>query len=269
MTEIFDDIRKLYLFKDPCPELAEYIEFFSETSPEASHRYIGTSHFTVKLFPSFTPTIWINLGSPYHVHNGLGVNYVDEKSDILVLRNTMLERINQPADHIFTIKFRPLGFESIFGISQAKIGHDIVNANEVLSAGILKKVRCFFSLDDKVRFLEQVFLEKLRKNYAGKFHIQCVKKSIDLFRTGEMATKLTELAFLLNVSEKTFNRYFHQAIGTPPKHFLSIIRCREALTRYQSDSKTFCPYDFGYYDFSHFSKDVKIFTGSTLTSKAE
>src|SRR5688572_18007197 len=99
MTEIFDNIRKLYLFKSPCLELTSYIEFFSETSLTATGHYIDTEEFTVKLFPSYTPTIWINLGTPYFLKNGSNWKAIDESTDVLVLRNEIIERKNLPTDN--------------------------------------------------------------------------------------------------------------------------------------------------------------------------
>ena len=128
ISEIFYDIRKLYHFRTPRPELLEYIEFFSETSLEATGQFIPTDRFTVRLFPSFTPTIWINLGAPYDLSNGINTKRIDKKQDVLVLRSTILERNNFSSDNIFTIKFNPLGFESIFGVSQANIGNKITGA---------------------------------------------------------------------------------------------------------------------------------------------
>jgi AraC-like DNA-binding protein len=177
-----------------------------------------------------------------------------------------LERKNLPTDNIFTIKFRPLGFEAIFGVSQAKIGDGIVNANEILNQEIIRKIKEHSTLEEKARFLENVFLEKLRQNSANKFHLQCIKKSIDLFLHSGMESKMSELAAQLNVSEKTFYRYFYQIVGTTPKYFFLTARCRISLVAYKTDPKGFFPYDFGYYDFGHFSKDVKRFTGSNLTS---
>ena len=41
MTEIFDNIRKLYQFKAPCEGLVDHIDFFSESSLDAMGRYIA------------------------------------------------------------------------------------------------------------------------------------------------------------------------------------------------------------------------------------
>lgn len=267
MTEIFDDIRKLYLFRAPCPELAEHIEFFSETSLEATSYYIKEDNFSVKLFPSFTPTIWLNMGAPYQLRNDGQVIRVEKSSDILVLRSTTLERKNLPTDNIFTIKFLPMGFEAIFGISQAKIGNGIVKADEILGTDIIQKVKGFQTLKEKSLFLENFLLEKLQKNFQDKFYLDSIRKSIQLFLQFGMESKLNDLASQLHVSEKTFYRYFQKAIGTNPKDFFLATRCREALSVYKKNKDFFSPYDFGYYDFAHFSKEVKRFTGSNLTSQ--
>lgn len=267
MTEIFDDIRKLYVFRTPCPELAEHIEFFSETSLEASNLYIREDTFNVKLFPSFTPTIWLNMGASYQLLNdGKSIN-VEKSSDILVLRSTTLERKNLAADNIFTIKFLPMGFEAIFGISQAEIANDIVNADEILGADVIKKVKGLETLKEKSVFLEKILLEKQKRNSKNTLYLESIKKSIQLFSQSGMESKLSDLASQLNVSEKTFYRYFQKAIGTNPKDFFLITRCRQALSHYKKNKNTFSPYDFGYYDFAHFSKEVKRFTGSSLTSQ--
>jgi AraC-like DNA-binding protein len=80
-----------------------------------------------------------------------------------------------------------------------------------------------------------------------------------------MECKVADLASQLSVSEKTLYRYFKKAIGTNPKDFLLVSRCRDALSAYRKRKASFSPYDFGYYDFAHFSKEVVRFTGSTLT----
>lgn len=67
MIEIFDNIRKLYRFSVPTETRSSFIEFFSETDLLSAGSFIRDKKFTVKLFPSFTPTIWMNLGSPYWI----------------------------------------------------------------------------------------------------------------------------------------------------------------------------------------------------------
>ena len=55
-------------------------------------------------------------------------------------------------------------------------------------------------------------------------------------------------------------------MGAEQKEYLSILRARSALTAYVRDREKFSPFDFGYYDNSHFSKEVVRFTGKALSA---
>lgn len=55
-------------------------------------------------------------------------------------------------------------------------------------------------------------------------------------------------------------------VGTPPKNYLAITRARTALTAYVKDAPHFSPDRYGYYDRSHFYKDVVRFTGRKLSA---
>jgi len=265
MVEIFDDIRKLYRFAAPCEELASYVEFFSETSLDATRQFINTEKFTVKLFPSYTPTIWINLGSPYRLTNGSKQVCIGAHTDILLLRNNIVERTNLRTDNIFTVKFYPGGFEAVFGIEQKRIGSDIVNINTLLSPGILgqlKKLDCF---EKRMLLQQQYFLSLLNVKFANNYLYQKVLHAVNTFATSNMCYSNNQLAGELAITDKTLYRYFKNIIGIAPKNYFSIVRARTALTAYVSGKTLFSPYDYGYYDMSHFRKAVVQFTGQRLS----
>ena len=266
MVEIYDNIRKLYQFKPPCTELAPYIEFFSETSLEAMQHYIGEAAFTVQLFPSYTPTIWLNLGTPYELKNGNQLHLVDATTDVLLLRSEIVERRNLPTDNIFTIKFHPGGFEAVFGISQTKIGSDVINVNEVIPDSLLRKLKRLDGFDDRMRVLENFFLDKLAGHDEQTHYLQCVQAIIDAFCASGMQLNNQELASRQHLTDKTFYRYFTQVIGASPKNFFATMRARTALTAYITNKATFEYTAYGYYDPSHFYKDVARFTGRKLTA---
>ncbi len=267
MIEIFDDIKKLYQFKRPCEVLSEYIEFFSETSLEATHHHIGTEKFTVKLFPSYTPTIWINLGSPYELKNGKTWQRIDKHTDVLVLRNEIVERTNLPTDNIFTVKFFPGGFEAVSGISQTRIGSSILNATTVIPAPVIRKLKDLGSFGDRVSLLQNLFLERIEKRYREHHAFRRVKDTIDAFCLSGMESNNGELAAQFCMTDKTLYRYFSAVIGTSPKNYFATLRARAALTAFLADTASFSPYDHGYYDRSHFYKDIVKFTGQRLSSR--
>jgi AraC-like DNA-binding protein len=266
MTEIFDNIRKLYQFKTPCEALVDHIEFFSESSLDAMERYIGADEFTVKLFPSYTPTIWLNLGSPYQLKNGSRWQVVNERTDILLLRNDIVERRNLPTDNIFTVKFNPGGFETIFGISQTVIGSEIIPVENIIPASFIKKLKGLGSFEDRMVLFENYLLEKLEKHKKQEgFYLQCIKDTVNAFVDSGLEVAVSDLAKKLYITEKTLYRCFTKVVGTNPKNFLAITRARSALTGYVADPTAFSPQDHGYYDMSHFYKDVVKFTGQKLS----
>ena len=267
MVEIFDDIRKLYTFRCPCDELVPYIEFFSETSLEATRKYIATENFTVKLFPSYTPTIWINLGSPYQLTNGNKKISVDAGTDILLLRSTIVERTNLRTDNIFTVKFHPGGFEAVFGIEQNKIGSNVVNINTILPADLLSKLKRLDDLDKRITLLQDHFLQLLNLKFADTYLYKKVLDAVNTYTLSHMTYSNNQLAGELAITDKTLYRYFKDLIGISPKNYFSIIRARTALTTYVCNKDVFSPYDHGYYDMSHFRKAVVKFTGQKLPGR--
>lgn len=266
MVEIFDNIRKLYRFQQPCAELAPYIEFFSESSLEAMQYHVGEAPFTVKLFPSYTPTIWLNLGSPYQLKNGNHIHWIDAHTDVLLLRSTIVERRNLPTDNIFTVKFNPGGFEAVFGIPQTNIGDGVIAVNQLIPDGLLRKVKRLDGFDDRKRLLENFFLDKLIRHQAQATALPCVQDAITAFCASDMQLNNQQLASQQYLTDKTFYRYFRQVIGASPKNFFATLRARAALTAYVSNKAHFSHEAYGYYDPSHFYKDVARFTGQPLSA---
>lgn len=264
MTEIFDDILSLYKFQEPCLELKDYIEFFSESDLGKSAFFIENEVVTVKLFPSFTPTIWLNLGGAYQISSVSKVTTICSKTDVLVLRASTLERRILPNDHIFTIKFHPGSFETIFGISQAKIAEDIIDVRQLFLPSVIRKIKNLFTFEEKVNEIEKLLLAKIKENQYNGNAVMPIKLLTDEFIKSNMSIKNGHLASKLFLSEKTFYRHFTQTIGTNPKNYFNILRARSALIAYKANQSTFSPYDFGYYDHGHFSKDVVSFTSKSL-----
>jgi len=268
MVEIFDNIRKIYTFKSPCGELAEFIEFFSESSFEETERYMHGKTFSVKMFPSWTPTFYINLGSPYQISLGKTKYAIDKEKDVLILRDSIVERHNLPTDHIFTVKFFPGGLEAIFGISQATMAERVIDLKTVIPQAIIQQTKEFVSFDERFVFLQNYFLclHQRRKKSTGHY-FELVQDSIALFTSGHMQFNNAQLAEKMFVTSKTINRYFARTVGTTPKNYFSLLRTRAALQAYVSEADSFSVTDYGYYDMSHFYKDVVKFTGKRLNSQ--
>lgn len=68
------------------------------------------------------------------------------------------------------------------------------------------------------------------------------------------------------LSDKQFNRVFHEYVGTTPKEFIRIVRLQRALYTLQTQPDinfAQLAYECGYYDQSHLIKEFKVFSGYT------
>jgi AraC-like DNA-binding protein len=268
MVEIFDNIRKIYTFSEACPELAEHIEFFSESSFEATKKYIAGENFSVKMFASWTPTFYINLGAPYCISVGKERHCISADQDILVLRNSIVERHNTPSDNIFTVKFHPGGLEAVLGISQLKCVDKLIDLNSILPLKLTREIRKPLTFEERCALVQQFFLDSFIKHQQRHdYYLRFVRDCIGRYSTTGMQLSTGEVAERMFVSSKTINRYFNRVVGISPKNYFSILRARTALTAYVGNRKSFSPYDFGYYDMSHFYRETVSFTGSKLAEQ--
>lgn len=264
MIEIFENIRKIYAFRAPCFELMDHIEFFSESSSDATRQHIQGQYFSVRMFPSWTPTMYINLGEPYFISVGNYNFFVSHDQDILILRDSIVERQNSLSDHIFTIKFLPGSLEDLFGIPPDSLLGQATDLRSVLPARILQQIKQAENFDERVLLAENFLVMKIGEKKDHRLH--SVREVISAYSEAGMRPNINELAGRSFTSSKTLNRYFHRVIGTSPKNYFSTVRARTALHDYVDKGAAFSPSAFGYFDMSHFYKDVIQFTGQKLTA---
>ena len=264
MVEIFQNIRKIYTFQQPCEELADHIEFFSESSIEATKQHVSGKNFSVKMFASWTPTFYINLGSPYEIQVGNKHHFIGADEDILILRDSIVERYNTSTDNIFTVKFYPGSLEAVLDIKQPILADQVISLKNILPAKLLSQIKQPITFNQRVELMQQFFLANLKK--PNDYYLKFVKDAIDNFSETGFKVSNADLAERMFTTSKTINRYFNQVIGTSPKNYFSIMRARTALSGYVNNKPDFTPYDYGYYDMSHFYKDVVKFTGQKLAA---
>jgi AraC-like DNA-binding protein len=263
VVEIFENIRKIYEFKAPCQDLAHHIEFFSESSFDATKRYLGDERFSIRMFPSWTPTFYINLGERYKITVADRSYAIGKDKDIAILRNTIVERHNTPTDHIFTVKFYPGSLEAILNINQISLINRVTDLSVLLPAALLRSVKEAVSFAERTSIFEQFFLNRLEQK--NNYLLQFVREATGHYLQANLLPGVYELAERQFVSSKTFNRNFHRIIGTSPKNYFSVIRARTALSAYVLRDPLFTPTAFGFYDMSHFYKEVTAFTGEKLS----
>lgn len=266
MTELFNNIRGLYHFEAPCEELRPYIEFFSESCFQSTERIVNGQPFSIKMFKSWTPTFWINLGPGYNLVLDGKIHHIKANNAIAVTRSATAERINDPADHLFTVKFYPGALKHLIDIDQARINSGIVELHELLPQTFIQKIRSAECFEKRMRIFEEYFLQKLSTSKKKDHYTHLVTQTIASYHEGEYRFNVSELAFKSFTSSRTLTRYFERVIGVSPKQYFEAARARSALTSFLKEKKSFDAGAFGYYDKSHFYRSIASFTGQPLSA---
>jgi len=263
LKEIFEPIKSLYYFDLPCEELVPYIEFFGESAPHRYHFWTGGNNFRIEMYPSWTPTMYVNIGPSYQMTVRTKIITVGAGEDVLLLRDGYVCRHNQPDDYIFTVKFFPGGLEAVLGLSQLPLIGNVVGLSEILPAGLLMQVKSASDFEERKMIFERFFLEaKSRRN--SDHYLDFVTDTIGSYVDGSLQFNVDQVTERRFVSSKTLNRYFHRVVGLTPKKYFSLVRARTALTAFLANRRQFNPETFGYHDRSHFYRDIMSFTGQRI-----
>jgi len=234
---------------------------------DKTRQFLGGQQYTIKMFPSWTPTIYLNLGEPYRMMVANKLYLIGKHQDVVILRDSVVERFNQPGDHIFIVKFNPGGMEAVLGISQLSLVNRVVELNAILPAALITKLRLAENFACRCRLIHTYFLSCHRLNQKQDYYRKLVKDMIDGYVGSGVQLNTAALSDQFFMTSKTVNRYFKKVLGITPKTYFSTIRARTALTSYMDNSEHFSPYTFGYFDHSHFYKDVVNFTGRKIVQR--
>ena len=102
----------------------------------------------------------------------------------------------------------------------------------------------------------------LYTSISGDGRDKLVLAAIEKIKAVNGFYKIKDLANSLYISQDAFEKRFRKVTGTSPKHFSSVIRLRNIISK-PYHNLTGLAYDAGYFDQSHFNKDFRLFTGQT------
>lgn len=128
---------------------------------------------------------------------------------------------------------------------------------------ILERLREQTGIKNKVYFLEQLILSRIRKvKHKDKKHKYLTFLLKNMYKNkGQF--DLSKLQNDLKISERYIQSLFKEYVGISPLLYSKVIRFLNAVDIYQKSKipLTELAYNLGYYDQSHFIRDFKRFTG--------
>ena len=158
-----------------------------------------------------------------------------------------------PGNVYVGIRFKPGGFPAFYGVPLINLVDQIVEFEDT-------QLKYLLDVDESLPSrLDNYFLARKRSDYTVTTIADAIYRS-----KGRISVDL--LARECNVSNRTLERYFYNNMGIGPKEFINIVRFHQTLLAlekgYPRGQLVKIAAKLGYYDQSHFIKEVKKRTGS-------
>ena len=238
--------------------LTDWIEYFVEFS--------GYGIFKSEIFAQPYAYILFN-----HNHF-LDISYQDKNiqtqksviEPITLVPYTLKARINSNAT-IFGAKVKSTFLYILTGIPLNLLTGNIFNFEEIFGEQVttlIEQINSKKNIAEKAEIAESYLLKKINSFQTNKLNdnYNAMKYLTQNFYS---VFDIDQLINKLNVSHRTLDRHFLKYTGITPKAMLSLIRFSKTID-YAIKYKTFnleTLWIFGYYDYSHFSKDFKKYCG--------
>ena len=170
---------------------------------------------------------------------------------------------------LFCVQFKSNGIFAILGLPQKMLINAILPLGDILgdennlllteqlqsSADIFEMARCMNS------YLIKMLLCQKHKTYTG-----VIAKISDIVLKNKGVVSMDALALYGCMSLRNFERRFIDEVGISPKLYARITRFYNALENkmlHPGKNWTDIVYENGYYDQSHFIKEVKLFSSKS------
>jgi AraC-like DNA-binding protein len=222
-----------------------------------------------------------NRAITYFPNNDVCLGIIHEKQLVKSSDGFILQKSNHPINSYLTgvysrphklsvegtldeicLPFTPLGYYHFFRLplKQYILGEDVLSeafgSTSVQFFEKLFKEKDFQKRGQQVEVFLQSKLKKFEDNVmkVAFYHLEETKGNIPL----------KELSSRQNCSEKKLQRSFKQHLDIMPKEYIQILKFREALHylgQNNTNTLTDICYEAGYYDQSHFIRNINRYTG--------
>ncbi|HYG20038.1 MAG TPA: helix-turn-helix domain-containing protein [Ohtaekwangia sp.] len=164
----------------------------------------------------------------------------------------------------FSIRFRPAGIFSLFGIPLEDFTDQSIDTSLVipeLSRSLTDGLLLCGSLDHCVSVAERILLKQLPRHNNASPHVSALA---DYIEASHAKTRIAELYDRIPLSGRHLERRFIKEVGISPKTYLNMLRFEnvmQAKKNFPHEKWSSIAYDLHYFDQMHLVKDFKKFLG--------
>lgn len=242
----------------PSPALKEYIQFYwllecTPSAEEAVHRII----------PSGLPELMVNYGDRL-ICTGDDPGTATPSMAFSGQKNTFYDIFQTGNTRIISALFTPAGATYFFQDSFSGLLNNSISLEDIFpqdSDRLYDRLCLAAGTVEKAAILEAFIMEKITSRYRKDYPL--INSVISAIKESRGDITIDAICHMFSINSKFLERRFSDYIGMTPKSFIRIVRFQNVLDRYDkcSGSLTDLSMDCGYYDQSHFIREIREFTG--------
>ncbi len=224
---------------------------------------LSTYQNKIYAYPSITPDMLIVLKGHYSFCYQ-NKYYTDNRSRVFAFIHEALTVDLTQLKSFILIKFKSRALSSLLPFTkhnaQTIISNSVGPTDEVFDHSILKLTKHLTNLDASkiVDELDQWLMKYYKKEREGFI--------LDISKEITHTLDIQEILNKTNYSYSTLERHFKRDTGLTPKKYQTLQRCKLVTQEIYNTKNTDWSYyidKYGYFDQSHFIKDIKRFTSFT------
>lgn len=164
----------------------------------------------------------------------------------------------------FCIVFRPRGFYNLFGIKSSDCSKYCITGDSVFKSDIRnlwEHLNLCGGISSMKELFENYFSGLAKRNPTRVDLLDLIVGRMD--KTNGMM-RVSQLCDIFNITPRSLERHFMEEIGIPAKELLQIFRINKAIRMLAEEPNANLAglsYLSGYFDQSHFIRDIKKITG--------
>ncbi len=257
----------MYVVRSPAPALSPFIEhYWFVRAPDAGF------DLSVDVFVEARADLIFNYGAAYH-RTSRGQTVLHHAPNLDAQRDHPIRIRQVGAVHVVGVRFRVGGLAPFLAVPARSLTNQTPAPERAFGPCVTPLVEALAALDPDAcaARLDAWFTAALRSDAS----VQTFTRAKDLLLKQPSAT-VEGVAVDVGVSARHLDRLFAQHLGLSPKVLARVVRFQAALqwlrseTRPGADGRRLAPdapladvaHACGYYDQSHFTRELRRFTGS-------
>ena len=247
-----------WIRKSPSEVCVDYIEgfyLFYDIDNQIDHWIFYDGFPAIMLFPDRNNKVCINIDSKENIVKSGWV-------DAGVMKKVYV-RYLEYLEYILIIRFKPEYFHQLFNLkpsffkcknitSLAEINFDIEFLSQIFATD---------SIDNKINIIESYIKSLITLNDK----VGLLKSAVELINQTKGQISVADVIREIGVNYKWLERNFSKYLGLTPKEYIQLQRFISAYLNLHADPNDLLNVAItnGYYDYNHFLKEFKDFTGKT------